>query len=171
MNRVSPGGYFSGIWLKIPRLTNPLVERTLAFRDIIYGYCMTKVIDVAGAVFVNDGLVFAAKRGQGKNMAGKWEFPGGKVERGETPKEALARELYEELHIEATIGDRITTTEYNYDFGTVSLTTFYCVAAESTQPVLTEHEEVRWVPVSELDQLDWAPADIPAVELIMEKLR
>ncbi|WIM68594.1 (deoxy)nucleoside triphosphate pyrophosphohydrolase [Corynebacterium breve] len=128
---------------------------------------MTKHIEVTGAVFVRNGYVFAAQRGPDKNMAGKWEFPGGKIERGETPQESLARELKEELLIDATVGEHITTTSYEYDFGVVNLATYYCTAKTDAEPVLTEHSEVRWVPVAELDQLDWAPADIPAVKLIM----
>jgi 8-oxo-dGTP diphosphatase len=131
---------------------------------------MAKWIEVTGAVFVRDGHVFAAKRGPGKNMAGKWEFPGGKIEPGESPEESLARELKEELHLDAVVGDHITTTAYEYDFGTVNLATYYCTVPAASEPVLTEHAEVRWVPVNQLDQLDWAPADIPAVEQIMKEL-
>lgn len=131
---------------------------------------MASWIEVTGAVFVRDGRVFAAQRGPGKNMAGKWEFPGGKIEPGETPEQALTRELKEELHLDATIGEHITTTAYEYDFGTVNLATYYCTAANNAEPVLTEHAEVRWVPIADLDQLDWAPADVPAVQEIMKAL-
>ena len=128
---------------------------------------MPKLIDVTGAVILRNGAVFAARRGEGKALAGKWEFPGGKIEAGETPEESLARELKEELLVDATVGDHITTTEYEYDFGIVRLSTFYCSLPADTEPTLTEHAESRWVPIEKLNSLDWAPADIPAVELII----
>ncbi|MDN8594834.1 MULTISPECIES: (deoxy)nucleoside triphosphate pyrophosphohydrolase [unclassified Corynebacterium] len=127
---------------------------------------MSKLIDVTGAVIIRDGAVFAAQRGPGKALAGKWEFPGGKIEPGETPEQSLARELKEELLVDAAVHDHITTTEYTYDFGTVRLSTFHCTLAPGTEPTLTEHADSRWVPLTELTDLDWAPADIPAVELI-----
>lgn len=130
---------------------------------------MRTLIDVTGAVIVRDGTVFAAQRGEGKALAGKWEFPGGKIEPGETPQESLARELREELLVDAEVGEHITTTEYDYDFGTVRLSTYFCSIESESEPTLTEHHDCRWVPVPELASLDWAPADIPAVELIVAR--
>lgn len=129
---------------------------------------MAKDIDVVGAVLLREGRVFAARRGDGKPMAGMWEFPGGKIEQGEIPEEALARELREELKINAHVGDRLTLTRHEYDFGVVNLATYFCELLAGT-PTLTEHSESRWVPVAELHSLDWAPADIPAVELLQER--
>ena len=127
---------------------------------------MPKLIDVTGAVILRNGTVFAARRGEGKALAGKWEFPGGKIEAGETPEASLARELKEELLVDATVGNHITITEYEYDFGIVRLSTFYCSLPADAEPTLTEHAESRWVPIAELGSLDWAPADIPAVQII-----
>lgn len=130
---------------------------------------MKKRINVTGAVLTDGNKILAARRGPGKALAGYWEFPGGKVEDGETLKESLARELREELLIDASIGDHITTTEHEYDFGIVVLSTFYCTV-QSGEPQLTEHEEVRWISPDELRDLEWAPADVPAVNLIVEQL-
>lgn len=129
---------------------------------------MLKQIDVVGAVFLRDGSVFAARRGPGKAMAGMWEFPGGKIEPGETPQEALERELREELRIDAHVGDHLTTTLHHYDSGVVNLATYICAITHG-EPELTEHSEARWVPVARLTELDWAPADVPAVELLQER--
>jgi 8-oxo-dGTP diphosphatase len=124
-----------------------------------------KQINVVGAVIVREGLILCAQRGPGGALPGMWEFPGGKIEAGEAPRDALAREITEELECEVTVGALITTTSHEYDFGTVALTTFYCELLSGT-PVLTEHAEVVWLSPAELNSLEWAPADIPAVELI-----
>lgn len=128
-----------------------------------------KRIEVVAAALFNGTEVLAAQRGEGMSLAGMWEFPGGKIESGESPREALVRELEEELHCQAKIGDYVNTTEYEYDFGIVSLATFICTV-EGSAPIATEHAEIRWVPVVELPSLNWAPADIPAVERIVELL-
>lgn len=101
------------------------------------------------------------------SLPGRWEFPGGKIEAGEAPERALERELREELECEVEVGQQIETTLHEYDFGVVSLTTFYC-SLVGEEPRLTEHSEIRWVPVAELDTLEWAPADIPAVARVMK---
>lgn len=120
-------------------------------------------IHVVGAVLVRDGKILAARRGDGMSLAGMWEFPGGKIEAGETPQEALRRELEEELRCRAEIGERVETTEHEYDFGVVILTTYFCTLIEG-EPQLTEHAEITWLPAADLDVLEWAPADVPAVE-------
>lgn len=130
---------------------------------------MKKRFNVTGAVVVHDNKVLAARRGEGKSLAGYWEFPGGKIEAGESPHDALAREMREELHCDVKVGEEVTTTEHEYDFATIVLTTFYCTS-ESGEMTLTEHAEIRWVEPSELDQLQWAPADVPAVKLVMDHL-
>lgn len=126
---------------------------------------MKKSIDVVGAVILAGGKVLCAQRGSHGPLAGKWEFPGGKVEKGESPREALKREIAEELRCDIEVGDEITATRHEYDFAVITLTTFYCdlIAGE---PELTEHRAARWLSPTELAHLDWAAADIPAVQLI-----
>lgn len=98
-----------------------------------------------------------------------WEFPGGKVEPGEAATDALAREIEEELRCRIDVGDDVTTTVHPYDFGTVRLTTFYC-RLDGGGPELTEHAAMRWLAPGELGELNWAPADLPAVARIQEDL-
>lgn len=126
-----------------------------------------KQISVVGAVINQDGRILCAQRGPGGSLGGMWEFPGGKIEDGESPRDALIREIAEELRCEIAVGDEVTTTRYQYDFGVVTLTTFWCELVAGT-PTLTEHAEVRWLRPDHLDQLDWAPADVPAVEMVRD---
>jgi 8-oxo-dGTP diphosphatase len=127
---------------------------------------LKKRINVVGAVLTRDNTILAAQRSSTMSLSGMWEFPGGKIEPHESPKEALLRELKEELLCTAEVGNLVQTTEYEYEFGTVILTTFYC-SLTGDEPKLTEHSEIRWVQVADLDHLNWAPADIPAVKQVM----
>ncbi|MFS0895005.1 (deoxy)nucleoside triphosphate pyrophosphohydrolase [Microbacterium sp. 179-I 3D3 NHS] len=127
---------------------------------------MRKQISLVGAVIVQDGTVLCAKRGPLGRLAGHWEFPGGKIEPGETARTALEREIAEELECTVEVNDELTTTTHEYDFGVAKLTTFWCQLVEG-QPRLTEHAEVRWCRPNELEALDWAPADIPAMAMIV----
>lgn len=133
-----------------------------------YGVSMPSVqkkqINVVGAVIVRDGQILCAQRGKGA-LAGMWEFPGGKIEPGETPRAALEREITEELMISVAVGDQVASTTHEYDFGVVTLTTFYCALTAGT-PQLTEHAAVEWRTPATMDELAWAPADIPAVMVI-----
>ena len=120
-----------------------------------------------GAVIIRDGLVLSTQRASGP-LAGKWEFPGGKVEVGEVPAEALAREIREELRCDIEVGAEVTTTRDD-EYGAVELTTFYATLVDG-EPELTEHAEARWLASDELDALDWAPADLPAVAIVRARL-
>lgn len=129
---------------------------------------MSRRIEVVGAVIVAHGRVFCTKRGPG-NLEGFWEFPGGKLEPGESPQGALTREIREELGCTVSVGSRVATTEHAYDFAVIVLTTFYCelVAGE---PTLSEHTDSAWLAPQQLDALMWAPADRPAVKQIQSDL-
>ncbi|WP_147915245.1 (deoxy)nucleoside triphosphate pyrophosphohydrolase [Ruania zhangjianzhongii] len=129
---------------------------------------MKKQIEVVGAVIVKDGTVLCAQRGPG-SLSGMWEFPGGKIEPGETAREALKREIEEELRCSVHVGGEVTTTSHEYDFGIVTLTTFYCDLIAGT-PTLTEHTNVAWLAAEDLRSVSWAPADVPAVEQIQTDL-
>jgi len=124
---------------------------------------MKKNIHVVGAVIMENGKILCAQRGSTKTLAYKWEFPGGKIDEGESPQEALKREITEEMHCKVEVGEQVEHTVYEYDFGIVHLTTFYCKIIEG-EPVLTEHISIKWLLPNELSTLDWAPADIPAIE-------
>lgn len=121
-------------------------------------------LTVVGAVIVHDGLVLCAQRDTGA-LAGLWEFPGGKVEDGESQSDALAREIEEELGCRIRVGAPVITVRHAYDFATVTLTTYRCELLAGT-PAATEHRELRWLPPSELGGLEWAPLDIATVRLL-----
>ena len=129
---------------------------------------MKKEIHVVGAVIVEEGKILCAQRGSSKSLAYKWEFPGGKIEPGEEPEEALKREIEEEMRCKVLVEEKVEYTVYEYDFGIVHLTTFICKLIEGS-PKLTEHVQIKWLYPVELSSLDWAPADIPAIEKLMNE--
>lgn len=126
---------------------------------------MTKHIRVVGAVILRDGVVLCAQRGIEGHLAGLWEFPGGKIEAGESGPEALKREIREELSCEIRVGRPVVTTTHDYGSSTVTLTTFYCELISGV-PTLSEHHDMVWLSPEKLNSLEWAPADLPAVRAI-----
>lgn len=132
---------------------------------------MKKHVNVVGAVIVNEmNQIFCALRSPEMSLPNLWEFPGGKIELGEQPKETLKRELMEELKIEVAIGEEVESTYYEYDSFTIQLTTFYARIITGS-PELMEHADYKWMNVEDLHILEWAPADIPAVEKIQKQFK
>lgn len=125
-----------------------------------------KQIQVVGAVIVRDGTVLCAQRGKEMALPGLWEFPGGKVEAGESEQAALVREIAEELLCMIEVGSPVDTTTHTYDFGNVTLATYYATLTDG-EPQAMEHEAIRWIPASDLMTVEWAPADIPAVKQVI----
>lgn len=123
---------------------------------------MNRHIVVVGAVIMRGGEVLCAQRGPSGALAGKWEFPGGKVEPGEEPRDALEREVHEEFACRVEVGAEVTTTTHEYDFAIVTLTTFYC-ALTGGEPFPSKHASLLWLDPESAVSLDWAPADVPAV--------
>lgn len=123
-----------------------------------------KTINVVAAVIMKEGKVFATQRGYGEFKDG-WEFPGGKVEAGESPEEALRREIREELEVEVNVGDLIDTIEYDYPAFHLSMKCYACTIAGGS-PHLLEHEAARWLSAVQLDSVAWLPADITLIPKI-----
>lgn len=123
-----------------------------------------KTISVVAAVIKDENRIFATARGYGE-FKGKWEFPGGKIEEGENPQQALKREIKEELETEIEVLDYIDTIEYDYPEFHLSMDCFWCEVV-SGELVLKEAEEAKWLELSELDSVDWLPADLILIEKI-----
>jgi 8-oxo-dGTP diphosphatase len=123
-----------------------------------------KRIDVVGAIIVKDARILATQRGYGE-FEGWWEFPGGKVEAGETPEQALVREIDEELNAAVAVDRYLNTAEYNYPTFHLSMRCFVCHLVDESFELL-EHHAARWLSRPELDDVRWLPADIQVVEAI-----
>jgi 8-oxo-dGTP diphosphatase len=120
-------------------------------------------IHVACAIIERDGLVLAAQRKEGMRLALKWEFPGGKIDPGESPEACLRRELVEEMGVEIDIIRPLAPVTHQYSFFTVTLYPFVCTI-RSGEIFLHEHAAIEWLPPENLLSLDWAEADIPLIE-------
>lgn len=123
-----------------------------------------KTINVVAAIIIKDEKVFATQRGYGDFKDG-WEFPGGKIEPGESPEEALVREIKEELHADIRVGKHLYTVEYDYPKFHLSMQCFLCSMA-SEGITLVEHEAAKWLSMGDIDSVDWLPADLEVVEAL-----
>lgn len=127
-----------------------------------------KIIKVVAAVIRDENKIFAAARGYGE-FKGQWEFPGGKVEKDETPQQALIREIKEELDTEIEVGELIDTIEYDYPTFHLSMDCFWAKVVTG-QLVLKEAEEAKWLTKENLDSVQWLPADITLIEKIKAEI-
>ncbi|MCR5107170.1 MAG: (deoxy)nucleoside triphosphate pyrophosphohydrolase [Lachnospiraceae bacterium] len=127
-----------------------------------------KTIRVAAAVIRDGNRIFATQRGYGE-FEGGWEFPGGKIEEGESPEDALKREIMEELETEIEVGELIDTVEYDYPDFHLSMDCFFCKLI-SGNLILKEAEDARWLGRDELESVAWLPADIMLIDKIRKEL-
>lgn len=125
-----------------------------------------KTVKVVAAIIINDGKLFATQRGYGA-WKDWWEFPGGKVEAGEIPEDALKREIREELDTEISVDDFLMTVEYDYPEFHLSMDCFLC-GVVSGNLTLLEHEAASWLPLSDPLQVKWLPSDIEVVERLSD---
>ncbi|CAJ1226340.1 (deoxy)nucleoside triphosphate pyrophosphohydrolase [Lactiplantibacillus xiangfangensis] len=126
---------------------------------------MKKQIIVVGAVLLENGKILATKRNDDRILGTLWEFPGGKVEKGETPQEALTRELVEEFDDEIMVGTKVGTSVHEYDFGTIHLTAYYAKFITHNFD-LVAHSKVEWITQQQLGTLSWAAADEKIAETL-----
>ena len=127
-----------------------------------------KIIRVVAAVIIEDGKVFATQRGYGE-YKDWWEFPGGKIENGELPQEALKREIREELDTEIEVGTLLDNVEYDYPSFHLSMDCFLCEVI-SGDLVLKEHESAMWLDKNTIDEVKWLPADVKVVDELKQML-
>lgn len=127
-----------------------------------------KAIEVVAAVLLKDGKIYATQRGYGP-YKDKWEFPGGKIEQGETREHALEREIKEELDTEIEVGDFLCTVEYDYPEFHLTMHCFLCdiISGELT---LLEHEDAKWLGKDDIWSVDWLPADIEVIKELEKRL-
>lgn len=121
-----------------------------------------KHIEVVAAIIVRDRRIFATQRGYGE-WKDWWEFPGGKIEHGETPENALKREIREELATEIEVDELLTTVEYDYPKFHLTMHCYLCTIISGDLSLL-EHEDARWLAIDELDSVKWLPADKDVIE-------
>lgn len=128
-----------------------------------------KHIQVAAAIIINDGKIFTTQRTHGEFKDG-WEFPGGKIEQGETPQQAAKREVMEELDTEIEVGELFDTVEYDYPDFHLTMYCFLCTV-KSGNLVLKEHQAAKWLTRETLDSVKWLPADIELIDKLKKVMQ
>ncbi len=128
-----------------------------------------KTVKVVAAVIRKDNMIFATERGYGE-FKDMWEFPGGKIERGENGREALMREIKEELDTTVDVGEYIDTIEYDYPSFHLSMECYWCTVKEGKLTLL-EHENAQWLDRDSLLSVEWLPADLEIIEKVKEGLK
>ena len=124
-----------------------------------------KLVTVTAAILEHKGKILVAQRKASDRLSGLWEFPGGKLESGETPEECLKRELYEEFGIEVSVGHFVAESIYHYDHISIRLIAYVATLLGGLlEP--TDHDDYRWVTIPELDRYEFAPADVPFVRML-----
>lgn len=127
-----------------------------------------KTIEVVAAIIISDNKIFSTQRGYGEFKDG-WEFPGGKIEPGECPEQALEREIKEELDTEIEVGELFDTVEYDYPLFHLIMYCFIC-KVRCGKLTLKEHEAAKWLTPDMLDSVDWLPADLGVIQKLKEKM-
>jgi 8-oxo-dGTP diphosphatase len=125
---------------------------------------------VAAVITDNEGRVLACRRAPHKSLAGMWEFPGGKVEPGESDEEALVREIYEELSVDIRVGELAGTSIEKAGELAIELVAYFVKLVAGTVVSSSDHDQLQWVSLDALDSVDWAPADIPLLANIATAL-
>lgn len=130
---------------------------------------MTVELEVVAAAILDDGLLFACRRAPGKAAAGRWEFPGGKVEAGENPRAALERELLEELDVQVEVGVLLDRSQTSVGDIIIDLATYEVRLLGRRPTHSTDHDQLGWFALEELPNLDWATPDLPAVAAVVNR--
>lgn len=123
--------------------------------------------EVTAAIIINNNKILIAQRGANEKLAGKWEFPGGKIELGETPQQCLKREIKEELEVDIEVGNYLDESIYTYPNGEIKLMAYFATIVGGNI-MLSVHDKVEWITISKIDKYDFAPADIPLVKKLKE---
>lgn len=163
MGAMLPGHLVGGLRIASPKNLTVLLQT-------LHGSCMVPFMAermrVTAAIIERDGKILIGKRHMGSYYGGFWEFPGGKVEEGETLESCLERELKEELAIGCTVGDQITDTRYDYPDRHIHLYAFSACITQG-EPVPLAHDEIRWVAPGDLISFAFVPADLPVISAVL----